>query len=155
MLQDMATMPVHQVMTSSPQTVHPMTTVAELLALFDRHDYNAFPVVATDGTLRGIVSKLDILRLLHPDDQFRLPDPRVIGATRVVEIMRPGTLTLEPANTLVEAAELMVSTGLRSLPVVRRDSGWPVLMGIVSRGDLLRGLRFQLAEETSRYAAHA
>jgi CBS domain-containing protein len=154
MLQDMATMPVHQMMTSSPVTVHPMTTVGELLALFDRHDYNAFPVVASDGTLRGIVSKLDILRLLHPDDQYRLPVPKVLAATRVLEIMRPGTLTLEPQDTVVAAAELMVSTGLRSLPVVRRGSGWPVLVGIVSRGDLLRGLRFQLAEDTPRFAAH-
>jgi CBS domain-containing membrane protein len=155
MLQDMATMPVHQVMTSSPITVHPMTTVRELLAMFDRHDYNAFPVVAADGSLRGIVSKLDILRLLHPDDRFRLPDAKVLAATRAVEIMRPGTLTVEPDDPVVAAAELMVSTGRRSLPVVRRGSGWPVLVGIVSRGDLLRGLRFQLAEDAPRLAAHA
>jgi len=141
-----ATMPIFQVMTTSPITVQPTTTVAELLALFDRHDYNAFPVVAEDRTLRGIVSKLDVLRLLHPDEQFRLPDPKVIGATRVAEIMRPGTLTVEAEDPVVVAAELMVATGRRSLPVVRRGSGWPTLVGIVSRGDLLRGLRFELAE---------
>jgi CBS domain-containing protein len=142
-----ATMPIYQVMTASPVTVQPTTTVVELLALFDRHDYNAFPVVAPDGTLRGIVSKLDVLRLLHPDEQFRLPDPKVIGATRVAEIMHPGTLTVEAEDPVVVAAELMVATGRRSLPVVRRGSGWPTLVGIVSRGDLLRGLRFELAEE--------
>ena len=145
-----ATMPIREVMTTSPVTVHPTTTVTELLALFDRHDYNAFPVVAADGTLRGIVSKLDVLRLLRPDEQFRLPDPKVIGATRVAGIMRPGTITVEGDDPVVAAAELMVSTGLRSLPVVRRGSGWPVLVGIVSRGDLLRGLRFELAEDAPR-----
>lgn len=149
-----ATMPVHQVMTTAPVTVNPMTTVMELLALFDRHDFNAFPVVAPDGTLRGIVSKLDVLRLLHPDEQFRLPDAKVIGATRVAEIMRPGILTVEGEDPVVAAAELMVSTGRRSLPVVRRGSGWPKLVGIVSRGDLLRGLRFELAEDTRRQAVH-
>ena len=149
-----ATMPVHQVMTTAPVTVNPMTTVTELLALFDRHDFNAFPVVAPDGTLRGIVSKLDVLRLLHPDEHFRLPDAKVIGATRVAEIMRPGILTVEGEDPVVAAAELMVSTGRRSLPVVRRGSGWPKLVGIVSRGDLLRGLRFELAEDTRRQAAH-
>jgi hypothetical protein len=46
----------------------------------------------------------------------------------------------------------MVSTGRRSLPVVRRGSGWPKLVGIVSRGDLLRGLRFELAEDAQRQA---
>ena len=149
-----ATMPVHQVMTTAPVTVNPMTTVTELLALFDRHDFNAFPVVAPDGTLRGIVSKLDVLRLLHPDEQFRLPDATVVGATRVAEIMRPGILTVEGEDPVVAAAELMVSTGRRSLPVVRRGSGWPKLVGIVSRGDLLRGLRFELAEDTRRQAVH-
>jgi CBS domain-containing protein len=149
-----ATMPIHQVMTTAPVTVNPMTTVTELLALFDRHDFNAFPVVAPDGTLRGIVSKLDVLRLLHPDEHFRLPDAKVIGATRVAEIMRPGILTVEGEDPVVAAAELMVSTGRRSLPVVRRGSGWPKLVGIVSRGDLLRGLRFELAEDTRRQAAH-
>jgi len=147
-----ATMPIHQVMTTSPVTVQPTTTVVELLALFDRHDYNAFPVVAPDGTLRGIVSKLDVLRLLHPDEQFRLPDPKVIGATPVAKIMRPGTLTVEAEDPVVTAAELMVATGFRSLPVVRRGSGWPTLVGIVSRGDLLRGLRFELAEEVPQQA---
>jgi CBS domain-containing protein len=149
-----ATMPIHQVMTTTPVTVNPVTTVTELLALFDRHDFNAFPVVAPDGTLRGIVSKLDVLRLLHPDEQFRLPDAKVIGATRVAEIMRPGILTVEGEDPVVAAAELMVSTGRRSLPVVRRGSGWPKLVGIVSRGDLLRGLRFELAEDTRRQAVH-
>jgi CBS domain-containing protein len=149
-----ATMPIHQVMTTAPVTVNPMTTVTELLALFDRHDFNAFPVVAPDGTLRGIVSKLDVLRLLHPDEHFRLPDAKVIGATRVAEIMRPGILTVEGEDPVVAAAELMVSTGRRSLPVVRRGSGWPKLVGIVSRGDLLRGLRFELAEDTRRQAGH-
>lgn len=148
-----ATMPIHQVMTTAPVTVQPMTTVTELLALFDRHDFNAFPVVAPDGTLRGIVSKLDVLRLLHPDEHFRLPDAKVIGATRVAEIMRPGILTVEGEDPVVAAAELMVSTGRRSLPVVRRGSGWPKLVGIVSRGDLLRGLRFELAEDALLRAA--
>jgi hypothetical protein len=36
---------------------------------------------------------------------------------------------------------------------VRRGGGWPMLVGIVSRGDLLRGLRFELAEDAPRRAA--
>ena len=150
-----ATMPILEVMTSAPVTVRPETTVEELLALFDRHDYNAFPVVAGDGTLRGIVSKLDVLRLLHPDEQFRLPSPKTISTTRVSAIMRPGTLTVEAEDPVVVAADLMVATGRRSLPVVRRGPGWPVLVGIVSRGDLLRGLRFELAEDAPGQVARA
>lgn len=150
-----ATMPIYEVMTPAPVTVRPDTPVEELLALFDRHDFNAFPVVATDGSLRGIVSKLDVLRLLHPDESFRLPAPRTIAATRVSAIMRPGALTVEAEDPVVAAAELMVATGRRSLPVVRRRGGWPVLVGIVSRGDLLRGLRFELEKDAPHRMARA
>ena len=104
-----ATMPIFEVMTSGPITVRPETTVEDLLNLFDRHDFNAFPVVAADGTLRGIVSKLDVLRLLHPDEQFRLPDPKAIAATPVSTIMRPGALTVEAEDPVVVAADLMVA----------------------------------------------
>ena len=149
-----ATMPVLEVMTTAPVTVRLDTTVQELLELFDRHDFNAFPVVA-DGTLRDIVSKLDVLRLLHPDEQFRLPPATAIGTTRVSAIMRPGTLTVEAEDPVVVAADLMVATGRRSLPVVHRGPGWPMLVGIVSRGDLLRGLRFELAEDAPRQVARA
>ena len=148
-----ATMPVHEVMTTAPVTVRPETTADQLLALFDRHDYNAFPVVAPDGTLRGIISKLDVLRLLHPDEQFRLPPSQVIASTPISAIMRPGILTVEGEDPVVVAAELMVATGRHSLPVVRRGSGWPELVGIVSRGDLLRGLRFELAEDAQQRVA--
>jgi CBS domain-containing protein len=58
-----ATMPIFQIMTTAPVTVQPQTTVVELLALFDRHDYNAFPVVAPGGTLRGIVLDLNLQAL--------------------------------------------------------------------------------------------
>jgi CBS-domain-containing membrane protein len=113
-----------------------------------------FPVVAGRHT-RGIITKLDVLRLLHPDDQFRLPDPQTIAATRVAAIMRPGALTVEVEDPVVVAADLMVATGRRSLPVVKRGSGWPKLVGIVSRGDLLRGLRFELAKDAPRRVARA
>jgi CBS domain-containing protein len=84
-----------------------------------------------------------------------LPDPKAIAATRVATIMRPGALTVEAEDPVVVAADLMVATGRRSLPVVKRGSGWPKLVGIVSRGDLLRGLRFELAKDAPKRVARA
>ena len=40
----------------------------------------------------------------------------------------------------------MVANNLRSLPVVERQNDHLTLVGMVSRGDVLRGLRFQLVE---------
>lgn len=134
-------MPVWEVMSPSPATVPPETPVGELIELFERQDFNAFPVVDAAGTLLGLVTKLDVLRLFRPGEDLHVPDLEGIADRRVEEIMRPGVVTVEPDDPAVVAADLMVTAGLRSLPVVERGSGRPVLRGMLSRGDLLRGLR--------------
>lgn len=138
-----ATMPVWEVMSPNPITVGPEVTLAELLDLFDAHDVNAFPVIDAEGGLHGLVTKLDVLRLLRPIEGLALPDFSTVARRRVVEVMRPGVVTVEPDDPAAVAADLMVSTGLRSLPVVDRSSGRPVLQGMLSRGDVLRGLRVE------------
>jgi CBS domain-containing protein len=138
------TTPVLEVMTRAPITVKPQTTVGELMALFDRHDFNAFPVVDDGETLSGIVTKLDVLRLLRPDWGLLVSDSRVLSSARVADIMRHGVVSVEAEDPIAAAADLMVETRLRSLPVVRRKSGGPRLVGIVSQGDLVRGFRFEL-----------
>jgi CBS domain-containing protein len=140
------TMPVLEVMTRAPITVTPQATVGDLVALFDRHDFNAFPVVDRKGALCGIVTKLDALRLLRPDRDVRIPGSGTLSSARVADIMRPGVLSVEPEDPVAVAADLMVETRLRSLPVVRSRAGQRELVGIVSQGDLLRGLRFELVE---------
>ena len=52
---------VRQFMTRSVMTVNRQTTMRELAALFEKHDFNAFPVVE-EGKLVGMVSKFDFLR---------------------------------------------------------------------------------------------
>ena len=140
----MANVPVHHIMTTGPVAVRPDTPVGELLALFERHDFNALPVTDETATLLGIVTKLDLLRVLRPDAAGRFPDGAEVAAMRTVEVMRPGVLSLEGAQPVAVAADLMVETGLRSLPVVVRGGGRPTLVGMVSRGDVLRGLRQEL-----------
>jgi len=140
-----ALMPVWEAMTPSPLVVNPETTVAEVLGLFERHDFNAFPVVDADGVLRGLLTKLDLLRLFRPDQSGAIPELADVGGRRVKELMRHGIITVEPDDFVAVAADLMVTTGLRSLPVVDRSTGLPVLTGMLSRGDLLRGLRVEAA----------
>lgn len=135
---------VADVMTPGPITVQPETPVAEVMELFDRHDFNAFPVVSADGTLAGIVTKLDVLRVIRPDIAFRVAEPAVIAALPVRDIMRSGVVNVEAEEALTTATELMVSTRLRSLPVIRRSGGAPQLVGIVTQGDVMRAFQSQL-----------
>jgi CBS domain-containing protein len=138
-----AIMPVWEVMTPSPLVVKPETTVAEALGLFERHDFNAFPVVEAEGVLRGLLTKLDLLRLFRLDQSGLIPALADLSERRVEELMRHGVVTVEPDERVAIAADLMAATGLRSLPVVNRSTGRPVLIGMLSRGDLLRGLRVE------------
>lgn len=134
---------VREVMTPTPVTVRPSTTVGELKALFEAHDFNAFPVVDEAGALCGMVSKLDFLRMFRPARRRWLPDLRAVWAERVGDIMSAGLIAVEPGDPVVVAVDLMVETKLRTLPVVERRGGKPVLVGIVSRKDLLRCLTIE------------
>jgi CBS domain-containing protein len=136
---------VHEVMSTSPVTVTPTTSVADLLALFDRYDFNAFPVLDQHGRLLGIVSKLDVLELFLTAGA----SGQALGAlitVRVESLMHPDIVSVEARKLISEAGAVMVSKSLRSLPVVERQEGGAILVGVLSRGDVLRGLRFQLLE---------
>ena len=50
-----------QYMTPAVQTVTRQITLRDLEALFERHDFNAFPVVEA-GKVLGIVTKFDFLQ---------------------------------------------------------------------------------------------
>lgn len=133
---------IHDVMTSQPITVTPVTPLRHVMEEFDRHGFNAIPVVALGGELVGIVTKLDLLRALNPGAGVELRTPEAISAKRTETVMRRGVVTVEPGDPMVVAADLMVETRLRSLPVVERLRGSTRrLVGIVSQSDLLRGLR--------------
>jgi CBS-domain-containing membrane protein len=144
---------VWEVMSPSPMTVTPETSLRTLVDLFERHDFNAIPVVNSERVLCGLVTKVDLLRLLRPDAEFRLPDFSEFADDGVQRIMRRGVVTVEPDDLAAAAADLMVTTGLRSLPVVERKSGRPVLVGMLSRGDLLRGLEVETGMAPGRGAA--
>jgi len=128
---------VREIMTTAPVTVKPTTGLQELKRLFETHDYNAFPVVDEHGGLRGVVTKLDLLRLFRPERFRWIPDFRVPGGTSVDDVMTRNIVAIEPADSVVTAADRMIEYGVRSLPVVEQRADAPRLVGIVSRRDLL------------------
>jgi CBS domain-containing protein len=131
---------IRDVMTPSPVTVGPETTLGTLTGLFEAHDFNAFPVVDGQGVLRGMVTKLDFLKAFRPNVRRFIPDLRSLWAERVEDVMSRGLVSVEPDEPVVAAVDIMVDTRLRSLPVVERGRGRPVLVGIVSRTDVLKCL---------------
>jgi len=136
---------VHDMMSTSPVAVGPMTSIGTLLGLFDRHDFNAFPVVDHCNRLVGIISKLDVLKLLL-GPRGSPPATDAIATTYVAGVMRRKAVFVNPHDAITAAGNLMVVSKLRSLPVIERLEGRPLLVGMLSRGDVLRWLRSHLVE---------
>jgi CBS-domain-containing membrane protein len=85
-------------------------------------------VVAADGVLAGIVSAADLIDIGSAG--HRAPP------STVAEVMTPGVFTVDADADAARAARLMLERGYRSLPVTDGAE----VVGIVSRGDLLRAL---------------
>ena len=132
-----------QYMTSAVKTVTRQVSLRDLEALFETHDFNAFPVVDEAHTLLGIVTKLDLLRVVRHGPQRLLPELSVLWAEHVDDIMRRRVVTLAPDDSVATAVDHMLSSRLRSLPVVEGRGRKARVIGIVSRGDVLSSLMLE------------
>ncbi|MFE7231669.1 CBS domain-containing protein [Streptomyces sp. NPDC002405] len=119
----------------------PFKQVARVLA---DNEVTAVPVVDESDRPVGVVSEADLLRTVagRPDPAGLLPGTRAEGtghggsaAGSAEDLMTAPAVCARPEWTVVEAARLMDAHRVKRLPVV--DEGG-TLVGIVSRGDLLR-----------------
>ena len=143
MVRHIAPVMIRDIMTIRPRTVTPKTSVRTLQHLFLSYGFNAFPVVDEAHALLGIVTKLDLLRVVRHGPQRLLPELSVLWAEHVDDIMRRRVVTLAPDDSVATAIDHMLSSRLRSLPVVDGRGRKAVLAGIVSRGDVLGSLMLE------------
>ncbi len=132
---------VREVMTRWPVTVRPNSSTKEALRLLDDHSVTSLPVVHADGRIVGVVSEADLVRDALPHDPRVRISPQEGGTpphpTRVDEVMNHHPVTVQGDCDLAEAADLMTSTAVKSIPVV--DRGLHVV-GMVSRRDIVHVL---------------
>jgi len=124
-------------MTSNVITVTRQVSMRELEALFEKHDFNAFPVVEK-GTMLGIVTKFDFLRMFAFTTGQILPHYDALMDRRVGEAMTEAVVHAELSTPLTRVLQLMVNLRSRSLPVVDASRE---LVGIISREDIMRALK--------------
>lgn len=128
---------VREVMTAPVVTVPHTWTVRQAIRLLYEKDITAAPVVDDDDRMVGIISEMDLLRGEFQADPraylrpMALPDSR--RAVSVEEVMTPNVKTVRENTDVMELVELMVTMGVKSVPVVRNGD----LVGIVSRRDLM------------------
>jgi CBS domain-containing protein len=137
---------IREIMTRGPKTVGRKLAVRALRDLFIAYGFNAFPVVDEADTLLGIVTKVDLLRVVRHDRRRILPDLAALEAKEVENIMRRGVTTVRPDDPVTTAVDVMISRRLRSLPVVESQGRKERLVGIVTRGDVLRVVTFETSD---------
>ena len=128
---------VGQYMTQHVKTVAPDVTLRELEAMFEQHDYNAFPVTDKKEMV-GVVTKFDFLKAFAFTARELLPRYEELMGRAVAEVMTEAVVHVAPAAPLTRALQLMVNLKARSFPVVAPDGQ---LVGMISREDIMRALK--------------
>jgi CBS domain-containing protein len=126
-----------QYMTRDVTTVTRDVTLRDLEALFEKHDFNSFPVVE-EGKMLGIVTKFDFLRAFAFTTGQMVPHYDELMKRAVAEVMTEAVVHVEPTAPLTRVLQLMVSLKARSFPVIGAERQ---LVGIISREDVMRALR--------------
>ena len=99
---------VRQFMTRTVITVNRQTTMRELAALFEKRDFNAFPVVE-DGMLFGIISKFDFLRAFAFTTSQVVPHYNELMSRPAADVMTETVVDVDPTMPLTRVLQLMVS----------------------------------------------
>jgi CBS domain-containing protein len=119
-----------------------ITVEGQLGALFEKHDFNAFPVME-DGKVLGLVTKFDFLRTFAFTSSQMVPPYDDLMSRRVGDVMTEAIVHVDPTSPLTRVLQLMVSLKMRSVPVMTPDRQ---LLGIISREDVIRALKEKTAE---------
>ncbi len=123
-------------MTRTIRTVTRGLTIHELGAMFERDDFNAYPV-EDDGQMVGLVTKFDFLKCFAFTPNQMVPRYDDLMKRTVADIMTSEFIYVRSDTKLTRVLQLMVEHRFRSIPVI--DSGHQ-LEGMIARGDILGAL---------------
>jgi CBS domain-containing protein len=141
------------VMTREVVTVGPETTVAEVAAVLAQHDISAAPVCDRNGSLLGMLSEGDLMRPFGAANEMRRAwwlgmlaegtdlapeflDYVRVDTRRAKDLMVREVVSATEGTKLSEIADLMNKHRIKRVPILRDGK----LVGIVSRGDIVRAL---------------
>ena len=124
-------------MTGDAKTVSRGVTLRELGDLFEKDDFNAYPV-EEGSTVVGLVSKFDFLACFVFTPARMIPRYEDLMKQTVADIMTPDYIYVRADTKLTRVLQLMVDHRIRSMPVIEGDQR---LAGMISREDVVRALR--------------
>ena len=123
-------------MTSTVRTVTREHTVRDISAMFERDDFNSYPV-EEEGQVVGIVTKFDLLKCFIFTPSQMIPPYQQLMQRTVGDLMTSEFIYVRTDTKLTRVLQLMVDHRIRSVPAIDNDHR---LAGIIARRDVLRAL---------------
>lgn len=124
-------------MTREAKTISRTVTLGELGDLFEKEDFNAFPVVENSQVV-GLVSKFDYLASFTFTPIHMIPCYEDLMKRTVADIMTSEFIYVAEDTKLTRVLQLMVDHRLKSMPVILNDQR---LAGMIAREDVMRALQ--------------
>ena len=145
---------VEDIMTRDVIAVGPGTTIRQVAVLLADYGISGLPVMDDQGAVVGILSEGDLIVRQRPrpqpswwglffqDGERLAREYQKAAGTMVAEVMTTTVIGIRPDAPIEAAAMLLDRHKIRRLPVM--DDGR--LVGIVSRGDLIKALASVMPE---------
>ncbi len=143
-------MKVNEFMTSNVITCYDDQTVEEAAKIMTEKDFSVMPIIDRDQKLVGILTESDFIgreakiphalasikQLFGQIFYFNDIEPiyKKAKKRKLSEVMTRKPITVKSDSSLTNVINIMISKGLKRLPVVDSDE----LVGIVTRKDLLK-----------------
>jgi CBS domain-containing protein len=124
-------------MTRNVKTVVRDLNMLELSEMFERDDFNGYPV-EEDGQIVGIITKFDILKCFAFTPSQMVPRYLDLMNRKVGDVMTPEFIYVRPDTRLTRVLQLMVEHRIRSIIVL---DGAQRLVGIIAREDVITALK--------------
>ena len=122
-------------MTRTVKTVTREQTVGELSDMFERDDFNSYPV-EEDGQVIGMVTKFDLLKCFVFTPSQMVPPYEQLMKRTAGDVMTSEFIYVRTDTKLTRVLQLMIEHRLRSVPAIDDHR----LAGIIARRDVLRAL---------------
>ena len=113
------------IMTKQVISVRKDAPVLEAVELLWKNDITGIPVVEDDGTLVGIVSEKDLIKLFYADEDLK--------NKTVSSFMTQPAVHFDEDEALPAVCECLMNYFLRRVPVTSKGK----VVGIISRADII------------------
>ncbi len=113
-------------------TLTPETQIMKAVDFLLRHRVTGAPVVDSEGTLMGIITETDLLKLVTEGIEGQPPT-----VATVAEYMTTDVVTVPPTVDIYYVVGIFLNNKFRRLPVVNDG----MIVGAITRYDLLRVIR--------------